>query len=94
MCELLFILQRISVTNIILSNTVYDISIVRLLLRSLKFCRNHLYMVIFFLFLLLIFYLFYLIIIYIGLLVPLNGIKKYLAWPDKSYWEAADYRQT
>ena len=60
MCELLYILQRISVTSIILSNDVYDniiniirrtkfksaqqqrdnnniISIVRLLLRSLKF---------------------------------------------------------
>ena len=34
MCELLFILQCISVTNIILSNNVYDISIVCLLLRS------------------------------------------------------------
>ena len=37
MCELLFILQHISVTNIILSNNVYDLSIVYLLLRSLKF---------------------------------------------------------
>ena len=36
MCELLFILQHISVTNIILSNNVYDISIVCLLLRSLE----------------------------------------------------------
>ena len=38
MCErLLFILQRISVTNIKLSNNDYDISIVCLLLRALKF---------------------------------------------------------
>ena len=37
MCELLIILQHISVTNIILSNNVYDISIVRLLLALLNF---------------------------------------------------------
>ena len=36
-CELLFILQHIFVTNIILSSNVYDSSIVCLLLRSLKF---------------------------------------------------------
>ena len=43
----LFILQLISVTNIILSNNVYDISIACLLLHSLKFW---IYMVIFLLF--------------------------------------------
>ena len=37
MCELLFILQRISVTNIILSKNVYDTNVVCLLLCSLKF---------------------------------------------------------
>ena len=36
MCELLFIWQRISVTNIILSNNVDEISNVCLLLRSVK----------------------------------------------------------
>ena len=37
MCELLFILQRISVTSIILSYNVYDISIVCLLFALLNF---------------------------------------------------------
>ena len=46
MCVMLFILQRISVTNIILSNNVCDVSIACLLLRSV--ILNHLYMVIFF----------------------------------------------
>ena len=45
MCELLmFILQRISVISIILSNNVYDISIVCLLLRFLEsFIYCHLF---------------------------------------------------
>ena len=37
MCVILFILQRISVTNIILSDNVYDINIACLSLRSRKF---------------------------------------------------------
>ena len=48
MCELLFILQRISVTSIILSNNVYDqycLSVV-----ALSLILNHLYMDICFLF--------------------------------------------
>ena len=56
MCELLFILLHISVTNIILSNNVYDISIVCLLLRSLKFGIIFIWSFSFF-FLLFIFYL-------------------------------------
>ena len=92
MCEILFILQRISVTSTILSNNVYDVSIVRLLLRSPKFWIIYTWSFSFF-FLLLFFYLVYLICslsflffffsFLLLLLVPLDGIKKYLAWPDK-----------
>ena len=101
MCELLFILQRISVTNTILSNNVYDISIVCLLLRSLKFWIIYTWsfkknvfkfnMLLFFvlLLLLLLFWSFCLFVfvclfgLFVCLFVALNGIKKYLAWPDK-----------
>ena len=96
MCELLFILQRISVTNIIISNNVYDISTVCLLLRSLKFLIIYTWSFSFFFFLSF-FNLFFNLIcscfvgffvcfcfvcccfVWFGLLVPLNGIKKYLA---------------
>ena len=37
-CVILFILQRISVTNIILCNNAYDLNITCLLLRSVKIC--------------------------------------------------------
>ena len=87
------------VTNIILSNNVYDISIVCLLLRSLKFWIIYIWSFSFF-FLLFIFIFnmfmfcwcfwgccccccFCCVCFFRGLLVPLNGIKKYLAWPDK-----------
>ena len=85
MCEPQFILQRISVTKIILSNNVYDISIVCLLLRSPFESFIHGHFLSFFLF---IFYLFIYLIcsyfvvccfVWFGLLVPLNEIKKYLA---------------
>ena len=83
MCELLFILQRISVTNIILSNNVYNISTVHLLLRSLKFGIIYTWSFSFF-FLLLIKkklknYVGFCCCFLVGLPVPLNGIKKYLA---------------
>ena len=45
-CVILFILQHISITNIILSNSAYDVSIACLLSRSVKFWIIYKYMVI------------------------------------------------
>ena len=84
MCELLFILQRISVTSIILSNNVYDqycLSVV-----ALSLILNHLYMDICFVFVVVLFYFLFfskfnvfILLLLFCLLVLLNGIKKYLA---------------
>ena len=78
MCVILFILQRISVTNIILPNNAYDISITCLLLRSVKIWIIYTllfpFIPLFFKFYFILFMLFCFV-----LLVRLNEIKKYLA---------------
>ena len=86
MCELLFILQCISVTNIILSNNVYDTNIVCCcaLLNFESFTHGHfLFFFFFFSFFKYVFVFVVVFVVWFGFLVPLNEIKKYLAWPDK-----------
>ena len=85
MCVILLILQRISITNIILSNNAYGINIACLLLRrSVQFWVIYTWWLFpFFPFFLYLFMLFCCLFCFV-LLVPLNGIKKYLARPDQS----------
>ena len=91
MCEVLFILQSISVTNIIL--IMFMISVLSVcccaLLNFESFIHGHFlcFFLLLILFILLNMFLFCwfllllwgLVFLWFGLLVPLNGIKKYLA---------------
>ena len=71
---ILFILQHISITNIILSNNVYNINTACLLLHS--YFLTHLYMVIFCLSFFLFFFFNHFFVFVVVFVVPLNATKK------------------
>ena len=78
MCVILFILQRISVTNIILPNNAYDINITCLLLRSVKIWIIYTLLFPFFPLFFQFYFILFMLFCFV-LLVRLNEIKKYLA---------------